>query len=296
MKKKKVLSNIKETNIEEIHRLYPSPKLGESSEYYIRYINLYSIILLEKSIIANSYRITSKTIISNDSKIIGYLIEGLNHVFCIFKCNKKFYKCDNSHIIPYDTKNIVGDYNYYTIVELILNEDKIHNLYYVFKSFILRNKEFLHLFHRTISNYEEYNEIEYFKEYYSILINYIKHIFSNTLEKKEMIDQIYNFELLILFNLIHNYDEDIFKILYKNLIYFSLILYVIKNLCIKYKIIININNIIDIFDRYFNENYSKIFEEKKSDPYEIFSSEIKSLIIEELNKNFTLFIKFSSKL
>lgn len=288
-KKKTVLSNIKETNIEEIHRLYPSPKLGELSEYYVRYINLYSIILLESGIIANPYRITEKTIISKESDIIGYLIHGFGHVFCIFKCNEKFYKCDNSHIIPYDTDNILLDYDYYTIVELILNKDEIHknNLYYVFKSFILRNEKILQPFYESNKEYEKYdNEIQYFREYYRILINYIRYISFNILEKKEMIDQIYNFESLILFNLIHNYDEDIFKILYKNLIYFSLILYVIKNLCIKYKIIININNIIDIFDRYFYKNCSKIFEEKKSDPYEIFSSEIKSLIIEELNKNF----------
>jgi len=92
--------------------------LSQYNNMFLKYINLYCIILLDSIIIHHEIKIIETYQLIPNENIIGYLIYKSNHIFCIFKCNNNYYKCDNSNIIEYDIKKISSDYKDYEIISL----------------------------------------------------------------------------------------------------------------------------------------------------------------------------------
>jgi len=131
--------------------------LREATLIFLKYINLYSIILLDCNIINYNLKIFSKFKLFTDDNIIGYFImtPEYNHVFCIFRCNNTYYLCNDSVINEYDIENISIDYLNYIIIPLLLNNNKNATLNYEFKEYIFQKRYILEEF--TEYNYDEIN-------------------------------------------------------------------------------------------------------------------------------------------
>jgi len=148
--------------------------LGHFESHYTNFLKLYSIILLNTNIIYypisykttyayntiikkktfkgkkeltnTNYKETHKyiTYFFENPNILGYIITLPNHAMSIFKCNSKYYICDNN-IIEFDIKDF---FNYYDskntyILEIILNNNNYKELHYIFKKYYFINYDTL---------------------------------------------------------------------------------------------------------------------------------------------------------
>jgi len=134
--KKDISDNILEKIKKNTHILITNDESNLSIvlKLIIIYIKFYSIILLESNLYV--FKINNINQLDNEN-IVGYFIFTNEHVYCIFKCNGIYYKCDNHKIeeinmTTYDFTNkdiyvvlLIDNIIYHEIYNLFIKIKKI---------------------------------------------------------------------------------------------------------------------------------------------------------------------------